>query len=117
MSLNRGEGEWGRRTPFGFDFEGKSEPVGAVGMWKSRRRFPGTVGREGNLLLIFRAFHPAVISTALRDFGFLRAPHALRFAMPLSNRFFASCIAMAASVSDCFCAKLSSSAMLRPGRR
>jgi hypothetical protein len=106
-----------RRTPFGFVFEIKREPVGAVEMWQSRQRFPRAVGREGNLLLVFLSFHPAVISTALRDLRFSVCPHAVRLAMPLISRFMACCMAIAASVSDCFRAKLSSSAMLMPGRR
>jgi hypothetical protein len=40
----------------------EGEPVvGAVGMRKSRERFARAVGREGNLLLVFLAFHPTVI--------------------------------------------------------
>src|SRR5713226_1190650 len=31
--------------------------VGAVGMWESRERFPRAVGSEGNLTLVFLAFH------------------------------------------------------------
>jgi hypothetical protein len=53
--------------------------VGAVGMWKSRQRFPGVVESEGNRFLVFLTFHPTVISTALRGFVFRRHSQALRF--------------------------------------
>jgi hypothetical protein len=39
--------------------------AGAVGMWESRSDFQGAVGRVENLVLVFQAFHGAVISTAL----------------------------------------------------
>ena len=43
---------------FGLERGGESIAVGAVGMWKSGlRRFPRAVGRGGNLLLVFLAFH------------------------------------------------------------
>src|SRR5882672_371178 len=86
-------------------------------MWESRQRFPRAVESEGNLFLVFLTFHPTVISTALRDRWLVRGPHALSLAMPLRSRFFACCIAIAASVSDCFCANSLSSPIEAPGRR
>src|ERR1700693_1462382 len=91
--------------------------TGAVGMWESRQRFPRAVESEGNLLLVFLTFHATVISTALRDCYLTRDPHPSSLAMPLSNRLFACCIAMAASVSECFCANSLSSPREMPGRR
>ena len=102
-------------TPFGFGFE-RRNPVGAVGMWESRQRFPRAVGREGNRLLVFLAFHPTVISTALRGLGFQFQSQALRFVTEFSRRL-ACCISMAASVSDCAFANRSRSSIFTPGRR
>ena len=91
--------------------------AGAVGMCQSRERFARAVGREGNLLLVFLAFHPTVISTAFRGVVCLSRSYALRLAIPAIIRRLASCISIAASVSDCFCAMFLRSAMLAPLRR
>src|SRR5271165_6786804 len=91
--------------------------VGAVEMCESRMRFARAVGREGNLLLVFRAFHPTVISTALRGVDSMSRDYALRLAIPAISRRLASCISIAASVSDCLSAKFLRSAMLTSGRR
>jgi len=74
------------------------------------------VGREGNRLLVFLAFHPTVISTALRGLGFQFQSQALRFVTEFSRRL-ACCISMAASVSDCAFANRSRSSIFTPGRR
>jgi hypothetical protein len=55
--------------------------VGAVGMWESRSDFQGAVGRVENLVLVFQAFHGAVISTALRFSWLIR----LRPGFPLAD--------------------------------
>jgi len=91
--------------------------VAAVGMWESRQRFPRAVGREGNRFVVFLAFHPTVISTALRGLNFEFRDQARRFAIPAISCRFAFCISIAASVSDCVWENLSRSAMLTPGRR
>src|ERR1022692_3300825 len=91
--------------------------VGAVGMWKSRQRFPGAVGREGNLFLVFPAFHPPVISTALRGVAADHGRQALCFVIPAISLCLACCIARAASVSVCALAKSSRPVMLTPDRR
>ena len=62
-------------------------------------RFPRAVGREENRFVVFLAFHPTVISTALLGFEFRN--QALRFAIPAISCRFAFCISIAASVSDC----------------
>src|SRR6266436_9414936 len=61
----RGEGKWETGLWFSSFPRSASRGGGNVGISRCRRDFQGTVGRVGNLGLVFHSFHGPGISTAL----------------------------------------------------